>query len=157
MKNEKNHVYCTNCIHCRLDDMAHTNCGFENVCNCWDPEDSRSISDRPMYKATPELAEENIQRKHRRGANRAKQRAREHRRYIRVINSGGYKPSIWADYDFEREEYPRYGRVQRAKHSHRQKFLKNYSNRRIRRMSVDKPIGKGNAYRKQFDYWWEWI
>lgn len=51
MKNNANHVYCVNCAHCRLDDMAHTNCGFEDVCNCWDPEDSRSISDRPMYKA----------------------------------------------------------------------------------------------------------
>lgn len=44
------HVYCTNCRYCNLDDMGHTCCRHEDICYSWDPEDGRSISDRPAYK-----------------------------------------------------------------------------------------------------------
>lgn len=44
------HVYCTLCRHCKLDLEANTNCGFENECDSFDPEDSRPLKERPKYK-----------------------------------------------------------------------------------------------------------
>jgi len=43
-------VYCTECAHCRLDETGHTNCNYEDRCESRNPEDSRPISERPMFK-----------------------------------------------------------------------------------------------------------
>ena len=44
------YVYCTQCAYCKLDDIGHTNCGYEEECCAWDPEDGRRLSDRPKFK-----------------------------------------------------------------------------------------------------------
>ena len=47
-KNE--HVYCTNCIHFRLDDELLPYCMYENKCNINDCEDSKKRKYRPFYE-----------------------------------------------------------------------------------------------------------
>ena len=43
------HVYCTNCVWLKYENDAPV-CKYENGCDIWDPEDSKSLSDRPYYK-----------------------------------------------------------------------------------------------------------
>lgn len=94
------------------------------------------------------FADENFRRKEKRYKSRKVQMARERRRFNRLRASKKYRPSIWADEST--------GRVERAKHSHYQKFYKKYSNRKTRKMSINIALPKGNDYRKEFDYWWGW-
>jgi len=59
-----------------------------------------------------------------------------------------YFPSgLW--YDEERDLYIRYWRGRRSK------YLKNVGNRRFRKTDINKFIGKSNAHKKVFDFWWE--
>lgn len=43
-------VYCTNCIHFRLDDEDLPYCMHEDKCNINDCEDSKPIKERPFYE-----------------------------------------------------------------------------------------------------------
>lgn len=47
------------------------------------------------------------------------------------------------------------GYLKYPKNSNRQKYLKKQSNRKVRRSGDI--YGKGNGYRKEFDYWWNLI
>ena len=49
--NKDEHVYCTNCLHFRLDDEEIPYCPFEDECDINDCEDSKSYEDRPCYKS----------------------------------------------------------------------------------------------------------
>lgn len=40
------------------------------------------------------------------------------------------------------------------KNSKGEQYLKNLSARRIRRLPLSEVYGKGNVYRRYFDYWW---
>lgn len=44
------HVYCTNCIHFRLDDKEIPYCPFEDKCDINDCEDSRPFNERLYYE-----------------------------------------------------------------------------------------------------------
>lgn len=46
-------VYCTNCIRLKYKDNVPV-CKYENECNIQDPEDPKSLSDRPYYKSVSE-------------------------------------------------------------------------------------------------------
>jgi hypothetical protein len=39
------------------------------------------------------------------------------------------------------------------KNSNRTQYYKRYSNHKVRKSDVH--FGKGNSYRKSFDYWWQ--
>lgn len=43
------HVYCTECAWLIYTDGTPT-CKYEKECDIWDPEDSKSLLDRPYYK-----------------------------------------------------------------------------------------------------------
>lgn len=44
------HVYCTKCIHFRICDEMIPYCIFEDTCDIWDCEDSKSLHERPNYE-----------------------------------------------------------------------------------------------------------
>lgn len=94
--------------------------------------------------------------------NRARKTGRAYRRRMNYLkkkrlmeivktgcNRSFYKNWECADGSFHRlYDYIRY-----PKNSNRKRFLKNCSNRKIRREREESM--KGNQYRKIFDYWWE--
>ena len=81
------------------------------------------------------------------------------RLFLKLKTSQYYKPSIWAemDWDEEKNRYVYNGRVKRSKSSKIQKCLKKQSNKIFRRAPNEDIKTKGNQYRKHFDYWWIWI
>lgn len=76
------------------------------------------------------------------------------RKRLMEIVKGGYNRSFYTNWEyidgsFHRiDDYIRY-----PKNSNRKRFLKNCSNRKVRREQG--ALTKGNQYRKVFDYWWE--
>lgn len=45
------HVYCTECAWLIYTDDGIPTCKHEKECDIWDAEDSKSLLDRPYYKA----------------------------------------------------------------------------------------------------------
>jgi hypothetical protein len=53
--NQKQHVYCTECVHFRISDEDIPYCKFEDKCDIYDCEDSRPFSERMCYEVRVEL------------------------------------------------------------------------------------------------------
>ena len=43
-------VYCVDCEHFYIDNREIPECDFEDTCDIFDCDDSKSFKDRPMYK-----------------------------------------------------------------------------------------------------------
>lgn len=67
-------------------------------------------------------------------------------RYKRIIEMGGFKPSLGYISDDGKHHLPR--------SSNTQQWLKRMSNKRVRKTPLPH---KGNGYRKAFDYWYIWF
>jgi len=106
-----------------------------------------------------ELCKEHLNIKRKKSNRRNNRKHKTKRLCSQLINHGNWKPSIWADGDWnpKTQKYEYSGRVKRAKHSNQQKWMKRYSNRVIRRNPENMISQKGNYYKKQFDYWWTWL
>ena len=50
VEQEKEQVYCTNCVHFKLSDEEIPYCINEDKCDITNCEDSAPIEDRPFYK-----------------------------------------------------------------------------------------------------------
>lgn len=72
-----------------------------------------------------------------------------------IIASGGYKPMIgFIDYGLVDGVWQEVGNhIKYPRNSNYQRYLKQQSNKRVRRYKAEIP--KGNSYRKLFEYWWE--
>ena len=100
----------------------------------------------------PDPAEEHRQKKAKRRISKARQRAHERRLYTQITNYG-HRRTIRPGYDYYRKIDT--GRVKRDSHSRKQKWLKRQSWKVIRKTPQEKLPSRGNGFRKQFDYWWE--
>lgn len=65
-----------------------------------------------------------------------------------------YGPWVDWDYDANGNWMPVGKYIKYPKNGDARRYFKNYSNRKLRRSKIDTVPGKGNGYRKQFDYWW---
>lgn len=78
-----------------------------------------------------------------------------HRLFKKLTFSSGFKTSIFAVWDFNREnnktEYT--GRIKRENHGSKQKWMKKYTSKVFRKACDENIKTKGNQYRRYFDYW----
>ena len=75
-------------------------------------------------------------------------------RLLQIINRGGYAPHRgYIEEGFDGRSLLHTGQyIRYPQNSHRQKWIKRETGRRIRRCQ-NAPV-KGNFYRRRFDYWW---
>lgn len=72
---------------------------------------------------------------------------------IRKISTYGYCPNAgYPKYNYVNGEWIDAGYIQYPKNSNAQRYWKKHSNRIVRRSKYI--CGKGNQYRKHFEYWW---
>lgn len=106
-----------------------------------------------------DLYEEYLRRKEMRLFRRERNKLQIERLYRKLVNSGGYKPSIGLHYEWDaiKKEYIPTKRIRYGKSSRCQQWLKKISSHKARRLSLEQLTRKGNHYRKVFDYYWEWF
>ena len=84
------------------------------------------------------------------------QRVRHDDRLLFLIQHSGYAPNIGyiiGDYEEKTTLFHSSLHIKYMKSSSRQQYLKRKANRKVRKYCG--LSGKGNRYRKVFDYWWE--
>lgn len=75
------------------------------------------------------------------------------KRLMEIVKSG-YNYSFYTNWEYTDGSFHRlYDYIRYPQNSNRKRFLKKYSNRKVRRAQGESM--KGNQYRKVFDYWWE--
>lgn len=75
-------------------------------------------------------------------------------RLLKIINHGGYAPHIgYVDWGFNGKTLLHSGKyIKYPKNSNCQRWMKRLTSKKARRYSDF--TGKGNQYRRLFDYWW---
>ena len=98
------------------------------------------------YVAEVHMIEDDFPVKNKSRRNRRKATAKKNKHFTEIAKCGGY-PSGY---------YLSNGRVKRGSRGEHSKYLKNQSNRKIRRKPTSYELNSGKGgYRKEFDYWWE--
>ena len=92
---------------------------------------------------TEDFPEKNYSRR-----NRRKAAAKKRKHFSEIAKCGNYPGGY----------YLSNGRVKRGSRGEHSKYLKNQSNRKIRRKPTSYELNSGKGgYRKEFDYWWELV
>ena len=106
-----------------------------------------------------DLSKEHLRKKENRAVKMGQQER--HRKRLRegLLCSGSYKPSIWVDGDWNEDfsEYVYSDKIMRGKNSRLQQGLKRIAEHVVRNLPLEALPRKGNAYKKAFDYYWEWV
>jgi len=75
-------------------------------------------------------------------------------RLLKIMNYGGYAPHVgYVDWGFDGRTLLHTGKyIKYPKNSNCQRWMKRLTSKKTRRNS--ELTGKGNQYRRLFDYWW---
>lgn len=98
----------------------------------------------------------NPKRKAQKALRRRQSLAKERKHYEFVKNMSSYDPRVgYVEHGYVEGNWVPVGKyVKYPKNSKRQKYAKQQTSRRNRRLKTELPT-KGNKYRRAFDYWWD--
>ena len=85
---------------------------------------------------------------------RQEMKVRKDDRLLKIMNYGGYAPHVgYVDWGFDGRTLLHTGKyIKYPKNSNCQRWMKRLTSKKTRRYS--ELTGKGNQYRRLFDYWW---
>jgi len=88
------------------------------------------------------------------GYSRRAMKVRKDNRLLEIMNYGGYAPHVgYVDGGFRGPTLLHSGKyIKYPKNSNCQRWMKRLTSKKVRRHS--ELTGKGNQYRRLFDYWW---